>query len=46
MSGTNDCYLGFFGPDGFLKAFGHLNVSIIPVFQGESDGDGPGAQFL
>ena len=28
-----------------MGALGHLNVSIIPVFQGESDGDGPESSF-
>ena len=35
----------FFGPDGKLGAPRHLKVSIIPVFQGESDGDGPESSF-
>ena len=28
-----------------MGALGHLNVSIIPVFQGESNGDGPESLF-
>ena len=28
-----------------MEALGHLNVSIIPVFQGESNGDGPESSF-
>ena len=52
MSGTNDCHLSFcdFFWAGWkfiaiLEALRHLNVSLIPVFQGESDEDGPESSF-
>ena len=52
MSGTNYGHLGFcdFFWAGWLLwavlgALGHLNVSIIPVFQGGSNGDGPESSF-